>query len=251
MMMLLAHQAFDTVTMQTFVLVGAAELFDKTFFITMLLAMKHSGRSLLVLAGCYGALALHVFLAAFLGFGIAQMISTRTLDFASAALYFAFALMYAQDYRNASADSLNALDEAREEIEGEADAGYGATHSNKKGLRNAMPSAFQVLSLAFTSSFLGEIGDRSQFAMIGQAASQPLLPVCAGGCLAFLMVCVVAVASGSLLSHMAVTDRTVACIGGISFSCFAVVVLWDAMHADVHAPRDVMTGSFLQSSMRK
>jgi len=247
--MLFSHPAFYTVSMQTFVLVSAAELFDKTFFIAMLLAMKHKGRSLSVLGGCYGALVIHVLLAAVLGFGIAQMISTRTLDFAAATLYFAFAVMYAQDFWNASSDSLGTLDEAREEVEGEAEEGYGATEPCRKGKGGALAPAVQVLSFAFTSTFVGEIGDRTQFAMIGQAASQPALPVCVGGCLAFLVLCVVAVASGSLLSHMAVTDRTVACIGGISFAAFAVVALWDALHADVHAPRDVVMGSFLQQTM--
>lgn len=247
--MMLAHPAFCTVSFQTFVLVSAAELFDKTFFIAMLLAMKHKGMSLAVFGGCYSALLIHVLLASLMGFGIAQMISTRTLDLAAAALYFSFALMYAHDYWNASPDSLGTLDEAREEVEGEAEEGYGAAQPIKKGIRYSMAPALRVLSLAFTSTFIGEIGDRTQFAMIGQAASQPSLPVCAGGSLAFLVLCIVAVASGSLLSHMAVTDRTVACIGCISFAAFAVVALRDGLNVDTHAPRDVIMGSLLQQSM--
>lgn len=240
--------AFYTVSLQTFVLVSAAELFDKTFFIAMLLAMKHKGMSLPVLGGCYAALLIHVLLASVMGFGVAQMISTRTLDFGAAALYFTFALMYANDYWNASSDSLGTLDEAREELEGEAEEGYGAAPSSKKGTRDTRAAALRVLSLAFTSTFVGEIGDRTQFAMIGQAASHPALPVCVGGSLAFLVLCIVAIASGSLLSHMAVTDRTVACIGCVSFAAFAVVALRDGFEAP-HAPRDVVTGSFLQESM--
>merc|ERR1719321_692197 len=111
------QELLHSVMFQTFVLVGAAELFDKTFFITMLLAMKHKNFLTAVFVGCFAALVAHVGLSAVLGYGMSRIVSTRTLEFAAAALYFMFALMYANDWRTASDDSLGALEEAQETLE--------------------------------------------------------------------------------------------------------------------------------------
>merc|ERR1719321_1034849 len=107
------QELLHSVMFQTFILVGAAELFDKTFFITMLLAMKHKNFMTAVFVGCFAALVAHVGLAAVLGYGMSRLVSTRTLEFAAAALYFMFALMYANDWRNADPESMGALEEPR------------------------------------------------------------------------------------------------------------------------------------------
>lgn len=234
----------QSVVFQTFVLVGAAELFDKTFFIAMLLAMKHRALAPFVFAGSYAALVVHVAMAAVLGYGLSRMVSTRALDFAAAALYLLFALMYAKDWKEASNDSLGALEEAQETVN-EATTDYGTEKTNGK---TGSTFGLKVLTLAFTSTFIAEFGDRTQFAMIGQHASQPIIPVCIGSAIAFFVICGIAVASGTFLSSLAVSERTVALVGGLSFFVFALVSLYDGLHGDRHAPRDVVTGSFLQAT---
>jgi len=237
-----------SVMFQTFVLVGAAELFDKTFFITMLLAMKHKKFSSVVFVSCFLALVAHVGLAAVLGYGMSRLISTRTLEFAAAGLYFMFALMYLNDWRNASDDSMGALEEAQETLDAEAE-GQPLKSDIKGNGKHMWREATRIFSLGFTSTFIGEFGDRTQFAMIGQHASQPIIPVCIGSTIAFFVLCAVAVACGAFLSNMAVSERCVAMIGGLSFMLFAVVSLYDAMHEPTHAPRDIVSGSFLQAAM--
>jgi putative Ca2+/H+ antiporter (TMEM165/GDT1 family) len=242
------QEMLHSVMFQTVILVGAAELFDKTFFITMLLAMKHKEFMAAVFTGCFAALVAHVGLAAVLGYGMSKVISTRTLEFAAAALYFLFALMYANDWRNASDDSLGALEEAQESLE-ESQAELkplkgSMAHTGKRVWRESM----RILTLGFTSTFIAEFGDRTQFAMIGQHASQPIIPVCIGSTIAFFLICGVAVACGACLSNMAVSERTVAMIGGLSFLLFAIVSLYDATHGTSHSPRDVVTGAFLQGA---
>jgi len=235
-----------SVMFQTVILVGAAELFDKTFFITMLLAMKHKDYMAVVFAGCFAALVAHVGLAAVLGYGMSKVVSTRTLEFAAAALYFMFAMMYANDWWNASDDSLGALEEAQESLE---EAELKPLKGNIKGTgKKVWSEAIRILSLGFTSTFIAEFGDRTQFAMIGQHASQPIVPVCIGSTIAFFLICGVAVACGACLSNMAVSERSVAMIGGLSFLLFAIVSLYDATHGTSHSPRDVVTGAFLQGA---
>lgn len=247
-MMPYAQEMMHSVMFQTFVLVGAAELFDKTFFITMLLAMKHKKFSSVVFVSCFLALVAHVALAAVLGYGMSRLISTRTLEFAAAALYFLFAMMYAKDWWEASDDSLGALEEAQETLDAEDE--FKPLKENMKGNnKKAWAEAMRIFSLGFTSTFIAEFGDRTQFAMIGQHASQPIIPVCIGSTIAFFFLCAVAVASGAFLSNMAVSERTVAMIGGLSFLLFAIVSLYDAMHGTEHSPRDIVSGSFLQEAL--
>lgn len=247
-MIAVIQEMLHSVMFQTFVLVGAAELFDKTFFITMLLAMKHENFLTAVFVGCFAALVAHVGLAAVLGYGMSRIVSTRTLEFAAAALYFMFALMYANDWRTASDDSLGALEEAQETLDAEDELKPLKGNVSGSG-QKVLTEALRILSLGFTSTFIAEFGDRTQFAMIGQHASQPIIPVCIGSTIAFFFLCAVATACGAFLSNMAVTERSVAMIGGLSFLLFAIVSLYDATHGTEHSPRDIVSGSFLQEAL--
>jgi len=249
MMIPVTQGMMHSVMFQTFILVGAAELFDKTFFITMLLAMKHKKLSSVVFVSCFLALIAHVGLAAVLGYGMSRLVSTRTLEFAAAALYFMFALMYANDWKNADPESLGALEEAQETLDAE-EAETQPLKGNVKGnTKLPFKEVMRIFSLGFTSTFIAEFGDRTQFAMIGQHASQPIIPVCIGSSIAFFVLCAVAVACGAFLSDMAVSERTVAMIGGLSFMLFAIVSLYDATHGTEHSPRDIVSGSFLQEAL--
>jgi len=58
---------------------------------------------------------------------------------------------------------------------------YGGDNSKK---------ALAVFGKAFMGVFIAEWGDRTQIAMIGQHASQPLIPVCIGSLIAFFLLTV-------------------------------------------------------------
>lgn len=233
------HQSVLT---QTFFLVGSAEIFDKTFFIAMILAMQHRKFGVTVFLSCFVALVLHVAMAAVCGYAISKMLTPMMLDFGAAGLYFIFACLYAKDYYYADPEALCDLDETKAELaEMEGGSQYGAASGPKKILSQAV---MKVATLAFTSTFIGEFGDRTQIAMIGQHASQPIIPVCIGSTLAFAVLCATAVLSGIYLSSCAVTERQVCMIGGFSFLIFSVVSLWDGMHTLQY--RDPVKGLFLQ-----
>lgn len=271
----------DSVVFQTFILVGAAELFDKTFFITMILAMKHKFFVAAVFVGCYAALVVHTAMAAALGYGISKIpfLSKRNLDFAAAALYLLFALLYANDWRKGSGDSLGAMEEAQETLgvgpseaaqtgaaqaevaqEATAEAGVAQAGAARAGVpqaravqaeaahadlescdrrearKSSIAQFFSILCVGFTGTFIAEFGDRTQFAMISQHASQPLIPVCIGSVIAFFVLCCVAVACGACLSRLKLSERTVALIGGISFFIFFLVSLHDGLSYIYHNP---------------
>merc|ERR1719401_793785 len=75
-------------------LVGVAEVFDKTWFMGLIFALRYSPR--IVFAGSFFALFLHCFLAAALGF--ARFLSKVVLCYLTAALFFVFAGLYTKDW---------------------------------------------------------------------------------------------------------------------------------------------------------
>lgn len=80
---------------QSLLIVGVAELFDKTWFMGLLLALRY--KKLTVFTGSVLALLLHTVLAAALGLAFAKMLSQRVLNFMAAFLFFTFAVLYAKD----------------------------------------------------------------------------------------------------------------------------------------------------------
>mmetsp|Transcript_116160 Transcript_116160/g.328662 ORF Transcript_116160/g.328662 Transcript_116160/m.328662 type:complete len:313 (+) Transcript_116160:58-996(+) len=227
-----AAKRMHAVTIETFFLVGSAEIFDKTFFIAMVLAMQHRMKSGTVFTGCFTSLAVHVLLAAAFGYAISALVAPRVLDLAAALLYFIFACLYAKDYYFADGDSMCEFQDTKEELAGATTDAYGSCEAAleaAKGPRLSGTSMMSVFSIAFTTTFIGEFGDRTQIAMIGQHASQPLVPVCVGSMAAFLVLCSSAVIAGTFLSDCAVTERQVCLIGGISFALFSVVSLRSAL----------------------
>lgn len=234
-----------SVIMQTIVLVGSAEIFDKTFFIAMVLAMQYRKKGASVFLGCYSALLVHVLIAALCGYAISTLMSPRALDMAAAILYAVFAGLYAKDYLSADADSKCEFEDTQNEFacaETEVE-NYGIINSKKLG-KPIQNVTMKVLMAGFTATFIGEFGDRTQIAMIGQHASQPIVPVCIGSSIAFFILCLIAVVSGNYLSDCAVTERQVCLIGGLSFATFAVVSAWEAYHTTEF--RDPVAGAFLQ-----
>jgi len=251
----------QNIIFQTFLLVGSAEIFDKTFFIAMVLAMQHRGHSMTVFTGCFAALVAHVLMAAACGYAISSFMSPRTLDMAAAVLYGVFACLYARDYINADPEDQCEFEETKAEFAQEdimtsdSAAAFEKRHYGTEALAAPIKktkaemlssAALKVALTAFTTTFIGEFGDRTQIAMIGQHASQPIIPVCIGSTVAFFVLCMIAVMSGLYLSDCAVTQRQVCLIGGISFAVFSVISLYDGLHTKTY--RDPVAGMFVQLS---
>jgi len=81
--------------------------------------------------------------------------------------------------------------------------------------------------------FIAEWGDRTQIAMIGQHASQPLIPVFLGSAVAFILLTFSAVAAATLLAGRKISSRFIHGISAICFLVFALLAMRDALvHKD-------------------
>jgi len=215
-------------------MVGVAELFDKTWFMGLILAIRYSPASVFV--GSFAALFLHTILAAAFGYAFARLLQPHVLDFLAASLFFVFAVMYTRDAYQADADSdmiASGREEAAEDM-GEEEGSvhevaptYGAAKEQLKGARSRQSHAGVILK-SFVAVFIAEWGDRTQIAMIGQHASQPLVPVFLGSCLAFFLLTGSAVGAAAMLSGQKISERFVFSVVAFCFYAFAACALWDA-----------------------
>jgi len=214
-------------------LVGVAELFDKTWFMGLLLALRY--RASTVFAGSVLALLLHTVLAAALGYAFARFFSPFWLNILAAAFFACFAVLYAKDCYMDDPQG-DAVEEGRREAEEDVDLGDGtdgeASTTQKASLTGkAEPSECMVFSKSFMVVFIAEWGDRTQIAMIGQHASQPLIPVFLGSAVAFVLLTFSAVAAATLLAGRRISSRL---IHGTSAACFLVFALLAVHDALVH-----------------
>merc|ERR1719330_423338 len=99
------------------------------------------------------------------------------------------------------------------------DAAQGHAGEFQAGLLSVLQGReLAVLGKAFMGVFIAEWGDRTQIAMIGQHASQPLVPVFLGSVVAFLLLTLSAIGAAALLQGQRVPERV---IHGVSALCFA------------------------------
>jgi putative Ca2+/H+ antiporter (TMEM165/GDT1 family) len=225
--------------LQSFCMISVAEVFDKTWFVALILAMKTA--KLPVFIGAFGALGLHTIIAAAIGYTAASLINLKWLQLAAATLFFGMAVLYAYDWYNAdpNADVIeNGCADAEQEMGGPADGGhYGSTHVSPK----RMTSSLIVAGETFVAVFIAEWGDRTQIAMFGQHASQPLMPVICGSLLAFALLTTSAVMVAKILSGVKIQEQTLSMIGGLSFLLFGFQSLYDSMRTP-SGPADVAVG---------
>merc|ERR1719265_927225 len=114
---IVSPSVFMDATWQTYVMISIAELFDKTFFVALVLALRFSKST--VFWGAFGALFLHTFLAAFAGYFMNRMLAKHVVDFAAAALYLVFAGLYFKDWYDADPDGnvMDGMEEAEEDLQ--------------------------------------------------------------------------------------------------------------------------------------
>merc|ERR1740123_1864363 len=96
------------VFLRSLVLVGVAELFDKTW----LLALRY--RATTVFVGSFAALFVHTILAAAMGYAFAKCLSPAVLGYMTAAVMLCFTILYAKDWYQADPES-DAIEAGKEE----------------------------------------------------------------------------------------------------------------------------------------
>lgn len=204
-----------------FCVVAIAELFDKTWFVALLYAVL-SGRRI-AFVGAYSALLVHTFIAAALGIGFAGMFRASTLNFITAFVFLVFTVLYAWEWVAAdpAADAMAARkEEAKEEL------GEQAALKPPSG-----QSVRFLVWQCFIAVFIAEWGDRTQIAMVALHSSLPVVPVCIGSSLAFMVLTFSAVMAASLLDGQRLSERLVIGVSVVTFLVFGVLALVDGLHA--------------------
>ncbi|XP_044493521.1 GDT1-like protein 4 [Mangifera indica] len=202
-----------------------SEIGDKTFFAAAILAMRHPRR--LVLSGCLAALIVMTILSAVVGWAAPNLISRKLTHHITTLLFFGFGLWSLWD---AFTDGGEAEELAAVEKKLDADfkangvttkAGSKADDESKKK-RPFLSQFFSPIFLkAFSITFFGEWGDKSQLATIGLAADENPFGVVLGGIIGQALCTTAAVVGGKSLASQ-ISEKIVALSGGVLFIVFGL-----------------------------
>ncbi|KAK6740856.1 hypothetical protein RB195_008982 [Necator americanus] len=211
-----------------------SELGDKTWFIAVIMAMRHS--RLTVFSGAMAALALMTVLSACLGW-VTQLIPRMVTYYVSTALFALFGLkMLHEGYHMSASEGQAKFEEAQAEVakrEMDLDAvKFVDMEAGNAGRNRSSSSAWLIFSFvsrifieAFTMTFVAEWGDRSQLTTIILAARENIAGVISGGILGHALCTGIAVVGGKLVAQR-ISVRTVTIVGGIVFLIFALSALF-------------------------
>ncbi|MDX2213231.1 MAG: TMEM165/GDT1 family protein [Oculatellaceae cyanobacterium bins.114] len=190
-------------------LITISELGDKTFFIAVVLSMRHSRG--LVFAGVAAALAAMTIISVVMGQAIA-FLPQIWVSIATIVLFIGFGckLLYDANRMPAKAAGVDECQEAVELVD--------KAEKSKKRQRQGLG----VLAEAFTLTFLAEWGDRTQFATIAIAADQNPVGVTLGAILGHSICAAIAVLGGCLIAGR-ISERTITALGGALFLLFAAI----------------------------
>ncbi|KAL6838293.1 hypothetical protein ACP4OV_031892 [Aristida adscensionis] len=206
-----------------------SEIGDKTFFAAAILAMRHPRK--LVLAGCLSALIVMTALSASLGWAAPNLISRKWTHHITTLLFFVFGIWSLWEGFKEDGDS-----EELAEVEAELDAAFksnkGETKSKSKAnddmKKQQRPFLMQFFSpifiKAFSITFFGEWGDKSQIATIGLAADENPFGVVLGGIIAQALCTTAAVLGGKSLASQ-ISEKMVELSSGVLFLLFGIMSL--------------------------
>jgi putative Ca2+/H+ antiporter (TMEM165/GDT1 family) len=218
----LDSKTFWAAFINSLLMIIVTELGDKTFFIAAILAMRQDRWTVYI--GALGALALMTVLSAIMGFALPNLLPKQYTHFASALLFLYFGIRLLKDATEMEAGKhSDELEEVEEELVGKKDEGAEDDLESNKGKAKpvSVSGATNVLTQAFTLTFLAEWGDRSQIATIALASAKDPLGVTFGGILGHAFCTGLAVIGGRMLASR-ISEKTVATIGGLTFLAFAI-----------------------------
>jgi putative Ca2+/H+ antiporter (TMEM165/GDT1 family) len=187
-------------------LITISELGDKTFFIAVILSMRHPKR--LVFIGVVAALAAMTIISVLMG-QVAALLPPKYINYAEITLFIGFGLKLLYDASQMSGgNACDEIDEAKDVVE-EADK----TQRRK--------TAWNVILQSFGLTFVAEWGDRTQIATIALAASHNPIGVTVGAILGHTICTAIAVLGGCLIAGR-ISERTITGLGGILFLIFGI-----------------------------
>jgi Ca2+/H+ antiporter, TMEM165/GDT1 family len=191
-------------------LISISELGDKTFFISLCLAMRFPRRW--VFLGAIAALALMTVLSVFMG-QLLTMLPRPLVHYGMILLFVVFGLKLLYDAAQMKSGSLA-------EVEQEACATI-----DQQRLKN---TGWSIVSQSFVMTFLAEWGDRTQFATASLAALHNPIGVILGGILGHAICAAIAVYAGKAIAAR-LSEKVITAIGGALFLVFAIVSLLEPM----------------------
>lgn len=203
-----------------------SEIGDKTFFAAAILAMRHPRR--LVLTGCLAALIVMTILSVLVGWAAPNLISRSWAHHITTLLFFGFGLWSLKEAIFGEGES-EELAEVEAELDKDWKAKNGATKDSKKDddatKKHKRPFLSQffspILLQAFSITFFGEWGDKSQLATIGLAADENPFGVVLGGILGQALCTTAAVIGGKSLASQ-ISEKVIGLSGGILFIVFGI-----------------------------
>jgi len=203
-----------------------SEIGDKTFFVAALMAMRYPRG--IVFLGAHGALVVMTVFSSFFGWAAPNLIPRAWTHNGATLLFFIFGLRSLYDGftheggESAELAEVEAQLEAEDKRDDDKTAKAEKTKVGKKPREGALSNILSpVLLEAFSLTFLGEWGDRSQIATIGLAAQDNVVGVALGGILGHAVCTGAAVIGGKHLASR-ISERTVALCGGMLFLIFGI-----------------------------
>jgi len=216
--------AFTQAFGESFAVILATEIGDRTFFIAAIMAMRHS--RFIVWAGAVGALIVMTVLSTLVGHVAPLLIPKAYTHYMAAGLFLYFGVKM---LREGISISHAGASEELEEVEGELSKKEEDTPADEEAAEAAVtkePATNKVLVQAFTLTFVAEWGDRSQIATIALAAVREPFGVTLGACIGHSLCTGIAVIGGKLLAS-SISERTVLRLGGALFCIFAVIAVFN------------------------
>ena len=197
-----------------------AELGDKTFFMALILAVRHRARWVFV--GAFAALTAVTLISLGLGYGLRELLPQAVVPWLAAVLFLVFGVKLLLDAQGMAADA------AREEAE-EAEEVVNAAEN-----RGPITSAWSVIWEAFALVFVAELGDRTQFTTIFMATAPARVfsfaGLLAGTLLGHALVTWLAVGAGKWIGQW-VNERLLYRLSGGLFLVFGLTALRQALLA--------------------
>lgn len=201
-------------------LITISELGDKTFFIAVILAMRHRRR--LVFAGVVAALAAMTVLSVLMG-QVVALLPKHYIHYAEIALFFGFGLKLLYDAKQMPLECQSkSVASGVTESTCASDAEKEAVATVAQVETRLKQTPFATCLEAFMLTFVAEWGDRTQFATVALAASNNAIGVTAGAILGHTICAAIAVLGGRLIAGK-ISERMITLIGGLLFLIFGVV----------------------------
>ena len=195
-----------------------AELGDKTFFMALILAVRHRARWVFV--GAFAALTAVTLISLGLGYGLRELLPQAVVPWLAAVLFLGFGVKLLLDAQGMATDA------AREEAD-EAEEVVNAAET-----RHAITTPWAVIWEAFALVFVAELGDRTQFTTIFLATAPARVfsfaGLLAGTLLGHGLVTWLAVGAGKWIGQR-VNERLLYRLSGGLFLVFGLAALRQAL----------------------